>query len=112
MPYFQVDYSVLANGPVNVEESKLNALDINILNFDIKNSTLPEGNHLVVTENSQFDTSILSKISTALAPRGFVLLVENISICVPSSTLKSLSLQIVSNVENNGNKYFLLKKVK
>lgn len=108
---FQVNYSVLSNTPVNVEESKLSALDIRTVNFDIKNESLPGEYHLIISEESQFDTTLLSKISAGLAPRGFVLLIENIS-AVPPSNLKSLELQVVTVTGNNNKKYFLLKKVK
>ncbi|VVC37697.1 Acyl transferase/acyl hydrolase/lysophospholipase,Acyl transferase,GroES- [Cinara cedri] len=107
---FYVDYSVLSNKPINVEESKITDLDIGIVNFDIKNESLPKENHLVISEDSQFDITLLSKISASLAPRGFILLIENIS-AVPSSVLKSLSLQVVNVIENNNKKYFLLKKL-
>lgn len=80
------------------------------MNFDTNNATLPGEYHLIVSENSQFDNHLLSKISAALVPRGFVLLMENVTV-VPSSTLKSLNLQTVSVIENNNKKYFLLKKV-
>jgi fatty acid synthase len=80
------------------------------VNFNIENSSLPEGYHLVVVENTQFEVSFLSKIAAALAPRGFVLLVENTSI-VLSATLKESNLQKVAVIENNNKNYFLLKKV-
>ncbi|VVC42234.1 Acyl transferase/acyl hydrolase/lysophospholipase,Ketoacyl-synthetase, C- [Cinara cedri] len=107
---FYVNYSVLSNKPVNVEKSKLSALDIKIINFDIKNAILTDKYHLLVAEDSQFDSTLLSTFSTALMPRGFLLLVENITV-VPSSMLKSSNLQIVAIAENNNNKYFLLKKL-
>jgi len=65
---------------------------------------------LIVAEDIQFDATILSKISAALAPRGFVLLVENIN-AIASSKLQSNNLQIVAVIENDDKKYFLLKKV-
>lgn len=105
-----MDYSIFSNEPVNVEPSELSTLNIKTVDFNIQNSTLPEGHNLVVVEDSQFDVSLLSKITTGLTPRGFVLLVENIS-AKPSSDLKSTNLQIVSVTENNNKKYFLLKKV-
>lgn len=107
---FQVDYSVLSNKPVNVEESKLSALNIETVDYNIENGSLPDGYHLVVSEDSRFNTTLLDKISAALSPRGFVLLVEDVS-AVPPSTLKSSNLQLVSVTENNNKKYFLLKKV-
>lgn len=106
-----MNYSILSNTTVNVEESKLSALDIGLINFDIKNEPLPGEYHLIISEDSQFDTTLLSKISAGLAPRGFILLIENSS-TVPSSNLKSLDLQVVTVTENNNKKYFLLKKVK
>lgn len=71
---------------------------------------MPEKYHLVVAEDSQFNTTLLIKISEALAPRGFVLLVENVS-AVPLPTIKSFNLQVVAVTENNYKKYYLLKKV-
>lgn len=88
----------------------MSALNIKIIKFDIKSTILSEKYHLLVADDSQFDSTLLSKFSVALAPRGFLLLVENISV-VPSSILESFSLQIVAVIENNNNKYFLLKKV-
>lgn len=95
---------------MNVEPSELSALNIEIVDFNIQNSPLPEGCHLVVVEDSQFNVPVLSKIATGLAPRGFVLLVENIS-AKPPTDLNSTNLQIVAVNENNNKKYFLLKKV-
>lgn len=85
-------------------------MNIEIVDFNIQNSSLPEGYHLIVVEDSQFNVSLLSKIATGLAPRGFVLLVENIS-AKPPTVLKSTNLQIVAVIENSNKKYFLLKKV-
>jgi len=65
---------------------------------------------LIVSDDIQFDATLLAKISAALAPRGFVLLVENRSV-IASSTLKSFNLQTVTVIENDNKKYFLLKKV-
>lgn len=101
---------MLSNGPINVEQSKLSALDIEVVDIDIKNASLPNEYHLVVAEDSQFDTILLSKIAVALEPRGFLLLIENNS-AAPSSNLKTLNLQIVAIAQNNNYKYFLLKKV-
>lgn len=89
----------------------MSALNIELVNFDIKNESLSERYHFIISEDSQFDTTLLSKISTALAPRGFILLIENIS-AEPSSILKSLSLQVVTIIENKSKKYLLLKKVR
>lgn len=105
-----MDYTILSNKPVNVELSKLSSLDIEIVDIDIQNAPLPDGYHLIVADYIKFDTSLLAKISAALAPRGFVLLVENMS-TTASSVLKSVDLQIVTIIENNNKKYFLLKKV-
>lgn len=80
------------------------------MNFNIQNSSLPEGYHLVVVENTQFEVTFLSKIASALAPRGFVLLVENTSVEL-STKLKESNLQKVAVIENNNKNYFLLKKV-
>lgn len=97
---------------MGIDQSKLSSLDIKTVEFDIKNASLPgDGFHLIVADDINFDAILLAKISVALAPRGFVLLVENIS-TIASLTLKSLNLQIVAVVENNDKKYFLLKKVK
>ncbi|XP_060836830.1 fatty acid synthase-like isoform X2 [Rhopalosiphum padi] len=107
---FYVDYTVLSNNPVNVEQSKLLSLDINVVEFYIENSSLSDGYHLIVADDIHFDAALLGKISAALSPRGFILLVENIS-APASTTLKSLNLQIVTVIENNDKKYFLLKKL-
>lgn len=80
------------------------------MDFNIQNSPLLEVYHLVVIENTQFEVSLLSNISAALAPRGFVLLVENTSV-VPSAKLNASNLQKVAVIENNNKNYFLLKKV-
>jgi len=93
-----------------VEQSKLSDLNIEVIDIDIKNVSLPNEYHLVIVEDSRFDTILLSKISVALAPRGFTLLIEN-NTAVPSPNIKALNLQIVAVTENNGYKYFLLKKV-
>jgi len=105
-----VDYTVLSNKPDKIDQSKLSSLDIEIVDFNIQNTSLPDGYHLIVADDIQFDDTLLSKISAALAPRGFVLLVENID-AIASSTLKSFNLQIVAVIENDNKKYFLLKKV-
>lgn len=110
MMSIQVDYTILSNKPVNIEQSKLSSLDIEIVDFNIQNASLSDGYHLIVADDINFDTSVLGKISSALTPRGFVLLIENISTLTPT-TLKSLNLQIVSAIENGDKKYFLLKKV-
>jgi len=106
----QVDYTILSNKPVNIEQSKLSSLDIEIVEFNIQNASLSDGYHLIVADDINFDTTVLDKISTALTQRGFVLLVENISVLTPTA-LESLNLQIVSAIENDNKKYFLLKKV-
>lgn len=100
----------MSNKPVNIEENKLSALDIKIVDFDVQNTSLPEKYHLVVAEDTQFESTLLTKISEALAPRGFVLLEENVS-TETLSTIKSFNLQVVAVTENNNKKYFLLKKV-
>jgi len=105
-----VDYTVLSNNPVNVEQSKLSSLDIDVVEFNIENASLSDGYHLIVADDIHFDVTLLGRISAALSPRGFILLVENIS-ALDSTTLKSLNLQIVTVIENNDKKYFLLKKV-
>lgn len=105
-----MDYTVLSNKPVNIDQSKLSSLDIEIVDFNIQNASLPEGYHLIVADDIQFDATLLSKISVALAPRGFVLLVENIN-AIASSKLQSFNLQTVTVMENDDKKYFLLKKV-
>jgi len=105
-----VDYTVLSNNPVNIDQSKLSSLDIEIVEFNIQNASLPDGYNLIVADDIQFDGTLLGKISAALAPRGFVLLVENID-AIASSTLKSFNLQMVTVIENDNKKYFLLKKV-
>lgn len=105
-----MDYTVLSNKPGDIDQSKLSSLDIEIIDFNIQNTSLPDGYHLIVADDIQFDATLLSKISAALAPRGFVLLVENID-AVVSSTLKSFNLQMVTVIENDDKKYFLLKKV-
>lgn len=105
-----MDYTVHSNKPANLEQSKLSSLDIEIVDFNIQNASLPDGYHLIIADDIQFDASKLSKISAALAPRGFVLLVENVS-AVASPTLKSFDLQIVTVIEQDDKKYFLLKKV-
>lgn len=101
---------MLSNGPINVEQSKLSALSIEVVDIDIKNTSLPNEYHLIVSEDSQFDTILLSKIAVALEPRGFLLLIEN-NFVAPSSNLKTLNLQIVAVTQNNNYTYFLLKKV-
>lgn len=106
-----MDYTVLSNKPIDIEQSKLSSLDIEIVDFNIQNESLPDGHHLIVADDILFDATSLGKISTALAPRGFVLLVENISAATESSTLKSFNLQTVAVIENDNKKYFLLKKV-
>jgi len=93
------------------EQSELSALGVKVLDFDVTNAPLPKEHHLLVAKFTRFDNVLLCKISTALAPRGFVLLVENGSVAPPSTLRKSSSLQIVSVIENHKNKYFLLKKV-
>jgi len=93
-----------------MEQSKLSALDIEVVDVDIKNASLPNKYHLVVAEDSQFDMILLSKIAVALELRGFLLLIEN-NFATPSSNLKTLNLQIVAVTQNNNYKYFLLKKV-
>lgn len=99
----------MSSGTINYDESKLSALDIKQVNYNLKNDPLPEEYHLVVFEDSQFNANILSKISSALTSRGFLLLIENASSkCTISS---SVDLQQVAVIENNGKKYFLLKKV-
>lgn len=105
-----MDYTVLSNKSANLEQSKLSSLDIEIVDFNIQNASLPDRYHLIVADDIQFNATKLSKISSALAPRGFVLLVENAS-AVASSTLKSFDLQIVTVIEQDNEKYFLLKKV-
>lgn len=105
-----MDYTVLSSKPVNIDHSKLSSLDIEIVDFNIQNGSLSDGYHLIVADGIQFDATKLSKISAALAPRGFVLLVENVS-AVECSTLKSFDLQIVTVIEKDNKKYFLLKKV-
>jgi len=105
-----VDYTVLSNKPVNIEQSKLSSLGIEIVDFNTQNAALPDEYHLIVADDIQFDATLLGKISLALAPRGFVLLVENVS-AVASSNLKSFNLQIVTVIEKDNKKYFLLKKV-
>ncbi|XP_060865504.1 fatty acid synthase-like [Metopolophium dirhodum] len=107
---FYVDYTVLSNKPVDIDQSKLSSLDIEIVDFNVQNASLPDGYHLIVADDIQFDATLLGKISAALTPRGFVLLVENID-AVASSTLKSFNLQMVTVIENNYKKYFLLKKL-
>ncbi|XP_026810325.1 fatty acid synthase-like [Rhopalosiphum maidis] len=107
---FYVDYTVLSNNPVNVEQSKLSSLDIDVVEFNIENASLSDEYHLIVANDIHFDGTLLGKISAALSPRGFILLVENIS-ALASTTLKSLNLQIVTVIENNDKKYFLLKKL-
>lgn len=106
-----MDYSVLSDGPVIDDQNKLSASGIEVLDFDVTNASLPKEYHLVVTKNTQFDITLLCKISTALAPRGFVLLVENGTVTPPLTLQKQTSLQIVSVVRNHKNKYFFLKKV-
>lgn len=93
-----------------MDPSKLSALNIEVVNFGIKNESLPEVYHLIVAEDTQFDTTLLSKISAALAPRGFVILAENTS-AVYSLIMTTLGLQIVSVTQAYNKKYFLLKKV-
>lgn len=103
---------MLSNGPVNVDQSKLSALDIEVIDIDIKSASLPHnGYHLVVVEDSQFDSILLSKISMSLAPRGFLLLIENNSAVSCLLSLKTSSLQVIAVIQNNNYKYFLLKKV-
>ncbi|XP_050531344.1 fatty acid synthase-like [Daktulosphaira vitifoliae] len=106
---FYADYSILSNGAINFDENKLLALDIKSVNHNIKIDPLPEEYHLIVFEDSQFDTDILNKISSALTFRGFVLLIENTS--AKFTTSSSVDLQQVAVIENNAKKYFLLKKV-
>lgn len=86
-------------------------MDIHVFDFDAKSASLPEGYHLVVVQDSQFDSTLLSEISASLAPRGFVLSVENISATPSTTQLKPLGLQVVAVTENNNKKYFLMKKV-
>jgi len=105
-----VNYTVLSSKPVNIDQSKLSSLDIEIVDFNIQNASLPDGYHLIVADDIQFDGTLLGKISAALAPRGFVLLVENAD-AIASSKLKSFNLQMVTVIENDNKKYFLLKKV-
>lgn len=93
--------------------SKLSSLDVDVVDFNVKSSPLPEQYHLIVVEDTGFDAALLAKVSAALAPRGFVLLAESTSAATAPSptTLKSLGLQSVAVVENKTIKYFLLKKV-
>lgn len=105
-----MNYTVLSSKPVNIDQSKLSSLDIEIVDFNIQNASLPDGYHLIVADDIQFDGTLLGKISAALAPRGFVLLVENAD-AIASSKLKSFNLQMVTVIENDNKKYFLLKKV-
>eukprot|EP00102_Acyrthosiphon_pisum_P027204 XP_016664414.1 PREDICTED: fatty acid synthase [Acyrthosiphon pisum] len=107
---FYVNYTVLSNKPVNIDQSKLSSLDIEIVEFNIQNASLPDEYHLIVADDIQFDGTLLGKISAALAPRGFVLLVENTD-AISTSTLTSFNLQMVTVIENDNKKYFLLKKV-
>ncbi|XP_050064418.1 fatty acid synthase-like [Aphis gossypii] len=107
---FYVDYTILSNKAVNIEQSKLSSLDIEIVDFNIQNAPLSDAYQLIVADDINFDTTVLDKISSALTPRGFVLLVENISALTPT-TLESLNLQIVSVIEKGDKKYFLLKKI-
>ena len=105
-----MNYTVLSNKPVNIDQSKLSSLDIEIVEFNIQNASLPDEYHLIVADDIQFDCTLLGKISVALAPRGFVLLVENTD-AISTSTLTSFNLQMVTVIENDNKKYFLLKKV-
>ncbi|XP_050427979.1 fatty acid synthase-like [Adelges cooleyi] len=106
---FYVDYSVLSNGPVDIEESKLSAQDINVVSYNVDNGPLPEQYHLIVAEDTKFNSALLNKISQGLTTRGFALLVEDAAATF-ITTADSADLQQVLVVENNNRKYYLLKK--
>lgn len=93
--------------------SKLSSLNVDVVDFNVKSSSLPEQYHLIVVEDTGFDVALLAKVSAALGPRGFALLAESTSVAIALSptTLKSLGLQSVAVVKNETIKYFLLKKV-